>query len=55
MKQSTKSFSINVSLLKQVAEMIRVVSPGTHVVMNKVPKTYAVYDLYFNLVPDEDN
>ena len=34
--------------------MINVVSPGTKVLMNKVPKSYAIYDLYFNLIPDDD-
>lgn len=37
-----------------MAEMINVVYPGVKVVMNKVPKSYAVYDLYFNLVPDDN-
>jgi len=34
--------------------MIEVVSPGTKVLINQVPKSYAIYDLYFNLIPNDE-
>jgi hypothetical protein len=37
-----------------VKAMIEIVAPGTKVVMNQVPKSYAVHDLYFNLIPNDD-
>lgn len=42
------------SKLNEVKAMVDIVSPGTQVLMNQVPKTYAVHDLYFNLVANDD-
>ena len=34
--------------------MIEIVSPGTQVLFNQVPKGYAIHDLYFNLIPNDE-
>ena len=39
----------------RIAEGVAVINPSVRVLRNQIPKSYVDYDLYYNLIPNEDS
>jgi len=39
----------------RIAENVATMNPEVRVLRNQIPKTYVDFDLYYNLIPNENN